>query len=194
MDPISVAVRAYILGLFPHDVRARPQPQPSRPAVPLVQALANGLAIPSFWTTGDINEAFLIANRIWAQAAIEFRPVAISERELVVPADENGMWATFVNQLSPPSGIAVGFVHELPPGEGGWGGGRVAAVRWTENAIEGFHGRILAHELGHVLLNTPGHVTTTSNLMSGQRHPRVVTADQLEPGQISQARARAQSL
>lgn len=194
MNPIYVAVRAYILSLFPQNIRATPRAPSVRPGVQQVQALANGLAVPSFWSSSDISDAFAIANRIWAQAAIEFRPISISQREIVVPADESGMWAAFINQLTPPSGIGVGFVHELPPGEGGWGGGRVAAVRWTENAIQGFHGRILAHELGHVLLNTPGHVTATSNLMSGQRHPRVVTADLLEPTQISDARSRAQSL
>jgi hypothetical protein len=194
MNRINIAVRAHILSLFPQNVRATPSAPSVAPGVPQVQALAQGLAVPSFWTISDINDAFAIANRIWAQAVIEFSPVTISQRTIPVPADDNAMWIAFVNQLSPPSGIAVGFVHELPPGEGGWGGGRVAAVRWTENAMQGFHGRILAHELGHVLLNTPGHVTTTSNLMSGQRHPRVVTADLLEPGQISQARSRAQSL
>jgi hypothetical protein len=194
MNRINVAVRAYILSLFPQNVRATPGTPSVAPSVPQVQALAHGLAVPSFWTVRDINEAFAIANRIWAQGVIEFSPVTISQRTITVPADEKGMWIAFVNQLSPASGIAVGFVHELPPGEGGWGGGRVAAVRWTDNSIQGFHGRILAHELGHVLLNTPSHVTTTSNLMSGQRHPRVVTADLLDTGQISQARSRAQAL
>jgi hypothetical protein len=160
----------------------------------MLQSLASGLALPSLWSAAEINGAFAVANRIWAQAAIEFAPVTVSERTVVVPADERGMWARFQNQLSPTSGISVSFVHDLPSNEGGWGGGRIAAVARATNALEGFHGRILAHELGHVLLNTPHHVTTTSNLMYGQRHPRVVTADLLDEGQIRRARARAQSL
>jgi hypothetical protein len=152
-----------------------------------------GLAVPAFWRVAEINEAFAVANLVWAQAAIVFRPT-VSERDIVTPADERGMWATFVNQLTPRSGLAVAFVHALPPGEGGWGGGRIAVVARAENAIQGFHGHILAHELGHVLLNTPHHVTTHSNLMSGQRHPRVVTADLLEPQQITSARRFAQAL
>lgn len=194
MDPIRVAVRADMLSLYPQSTRGGAAARAAGPPAAGVTALANGLAIPSFWSAGEINDAFVIANRIWAQAAIEFRPVTIGRRDIVVPADENGMWVAFVNQLTPPSGLAVGFVHELPPGEGGWGGGRIAVIRRTENAIQGFHGRILAHELGHVLLNTPGHVSTTSNLMSGQRHPRIVTADLLEPAQIARARTFAQSL
>jgi hypothetical protein len=194
MSRINLAIRAYILSLFPQNIRATPSAPSVAPGVPQVRALAQGLAVPSFWTTSDINDALTIANQVWAQADIEFSPVTISQRTITVPADEDGMWIAFVNQISPQSGIAVGFVDELPPSEGGWGGGRIAAVRWTDNAIQGFHGRILAHELGHVLLNTPGHVMTASNLMFGQRHARVVTADLLEPGQISQARSRAQSL
>lgn len=193
MDPIRVAVQAYILSLFPENAGGSPEGAP-RPQDRLLRALANGLGVPSFWTTAEINEAFAIANRIWAQAVIEFRPITISRRTLVVPADERAMWPRFQNRLSPSSGIAVGFVHDLPTDEGGWGGGRVAAVAKTPNAIEGFHGRILAHELGHVLLNTPHHVTSTTNLMYGARHPRVVTVDQIDPPQRTRARQRAATL
>ena len=160
-----------------------------------LDSLANGLALPSFWTSAEINDAFAVANRIWAQAAIEFAPVTVSQRAEVVPPDERQMWICFVNRLSPRSGIAVAFVHDLPSNEGGWGGGRIAAVAEAPGgALAGFSGRILAHELGHVLFDSPFHSTSASNLMFGQRHPRVVTADLLEPHQVTRARTRAQSL
>jgi len=196
MDSIRVAVQAYILALFPQSPGRQPPRQQTRPRGLRLEALASGLALPSFWTSAEINDAFAIANRIWARAAIEFTPVTISQRAEAVPADEGQMWICFVNRLSPRSGIAVAFVHDLPSNEGGWGGGRIAAVAEAPtNALAGFSGRILAHELGHVLFDSPFHRDDSpSNLMYGQRHPRVVTADLLEPDQITRARARAQVL
>ena len=195
MNPIRIAIQAYILGLMPQSVCGRHQPTGTSSGQQL-QALANGLALPSFWSESEINDAFTLANHVWDQAKIEFTPVNISRRTEVVPADENGMWIAFVNRLSPRSGIAVAFVFDLPSNEGGWGGGRIAAVAGAKaiGALTGYQGRILAHELGHVLLNTPGHLSSPSNLMFGRRHPRVATADLLEPNQIATARARAQTL
>jgi hypothetical protein len=196
MNLIQVAVQAYMLALFPQILSRQPPRQQTRAEGLQLESLARGLALPSFWTSAEINDAFAVANRIWAQAAIEFRPVTISRRAEVVPADESQMWICFVNRLSPRSGIAVAFVYDLPSNEGGWGGGRIAAVaKAPGNALEGFSGRILAHELGHVLFDSPFHTDSSpSNLMFGQRHPRVVTADLLEPDQITRARTRAQSL
>jgi hypothetical protein len=197
MNPIRIAILAYILDLFPQTIGPRPRQQPAASgSAQQLQALANGLALPAFWTESEINDAFALANRIWDQAKIEFTPVTISRRSEVVPADENGMWACFVNRLTPRSGVGVAFVFDLPSDEGGWGGGRIAAVAEAKaiGAIDGYQGRILAHELGHVLLNTPFHHSSPSNLMFGRRHPRVVTADLLEPEQITAARTRAQAM
>ena len=196
MNPIRITVQAYILDLLPQNVGRQPQ-QPRTPSQgQQLQSLANGLALPSFWSPNEINDAFTLANHIWDQAKIEFTPVNISRRTEVVPADENGMWIHFVNRLSPRWGIAVAFVFDLPSNEGGWGGGRIAAVAGAKaiGALAGYQGRILAHELGHILLNTPNHESSPSNLMFGQRHPRVATADLLEPRQITAARTRAQTL
>jgi hypothetical protein len=199
MDTIKIPVQAYILNLFPENVRGRSLSDTRQPATDgrgqQLQALANGLAVPSFWTADDITEAVAGANAVWAQAKIEFTPVAISKRSESVPADENGMWIAFVNRLRPRTGIAVGFVYDLPSDEGGWGGGRIAIVsgQKVEGSIAGFAGRILAHELGHVLFDTPEHEGASSNLMFGRRHPRVVTADLLEGWQIEKARRRAAS-
>jgi hypothetical protein len=198
MDTIRIAVQAYMLDLYPQNRgrQSQQQPQQPPPSGQHLRSLANGLALPSFWSPTEINEAFALANRIWDQAKIEFTPVSISSRSESVPADENGMWIHFINRLSPRSGIAVAFVFDLPSNEGGWGGGRIAAVAGAKaiGALAGYQGRILAHELGHILLNTPNHETSSSNLMFGQRHPRVATADLLEPGQITDARTRAQML
>jgi hypothetical protein len=196
MQSIRVAVQAYILALFPQNPATQPPTQQTSARGLRLEALANGLALPSFWTSAEINDAFAIANRIWVQAAIEFRPVNIAQRTEVVPADEGQMWICFVNRLSPRSGIAVAFVHDLPSNEGGWGGGRIAAVAEAPtNALAGFAGRILAHELGHILFDSPFHRDDSpSNLMFGRRHPRVVTADLLDPDQVTRARLRAQSL
>jgi len=200
MDTIKVSVQAYILSLFPQNVRGRSLSDTRQPATgssgQQLEALANGLAVPSFWTADDINDAFAGANAVWAQAKIEFTPVAISKRGEAVPADEDGMWIDFVNRLRPAKGIAVGFVYDLPSDEGGWGGGRIAIVsgQKVEGSIAGFAGHILAHELGHVLFDTPEHEGASSNLMFGRRHPRVVTADLLEDWQIEKARRRAATL
>jgi hypothetical protein len=161
-----------------------------------LDALANGLAIPSFWLSSDIKATFSRANKIWSQAAIEFAPIQISARAEVVPADENGMWIHFLNHLRPSAGIAVGFVYDLPSDEGGWGGGRIAVIAEAkaDGAIDGYLGSVLAHELGHVLLNTPDHEDTEHNLMYAQRNRRKAYADLLEPGQIKTARERAKTL
>jgi hypothetical protein len=160
-----------------------------------LRAIELGLAVPSFWTDSEITEAFRLANRTWQQADIEFAPITVGERTVAVPADEDGMWIAFVNQLSSGAGITAGFVHDLPSNEGGWGGGHnaIIAAQTAVAPLPGFYGSILAHEIGHVLLGDTHH-GSPSNLMTDRRHPRVVSADLLEPGQISRARTRAQSL
>jgi hypothetical protein len=95
MNPIQIAVQAYILDLLPLNPGRRPRqrqtPQAQSQGLQL-QSLANGLALPSFWTESEIRDAFAVANRIWDQAKIEFAPVNISHRSECVPPDENGMW------------------------------------------------------------------------------------------------------
>jgi hypothetical protein len=198
MDVIKISVQAYMLDLMPEHIgRLSERPKPQTPSSVLqLTALANGLALPSFWTEDEIKQAFEGANKVWDQAKIQFAPVTISSRTEAPPADEDGMWRHFVNRLSPHSGIAVAFVYDLPSDEGGWGGGKIAAISGAKatGAIEGFEGRILAHEMGHILLNTPEHRTTPSNLMYGSRHPRVVTADLLDGTQIDKARSIANAL
>jgi hypothetical protein len=191
MSTIRIPVQAWILDLYPAS------PLPSRPASgSRLQGLKNGLALPSFWSRQEITEAFAVANRIWSQANIEFTPVTIAERSETVPDDEQNMWIYFVNNLSARKGVAVGFVFDLPSNEGGWGGGRIAVIAGAKaiGAIEGYQGRILAHELGHILLGISHRDDDASNLMFGQRNPRVVTADLLDADQIRSARSAAQPL
>ncbi len=116
---IRIPVKAYILGLFPQFAGVSPGGTSTHGEN--LRPLANGLAVPSFWSRADVTQAFADANRIWIrEAEIEFTPVEISERTEVVPADENGMWIHFVNNLSPRTrGIGVGFVYDLPSHEGG---------------------------------------------------------------------------
>jgi hypothetical protein len=155
------------------------------------------LAVPSFWTSHQINQAFDDANTIWRREAdIEFGPVTISERTEAVPADERGLWIHFVNHLTPKRGIGVGFVYDLPSDEGGWGGGRIAVISGEKVAegLAGFAGNLLAHELGHVLIDDPLHTSAQndpSNLMFGRRNPRVVNAGLLNQSQVTLARTQA---
>lgn len=201
MSRITVPIKAYILGLFPQSASgSRGNPRP-RPRGQRLQALVNGLAVPSFWTRTEITQAFADANRIWIREAdIEFTPINISERTEVVPADEHEMWIHFVNHLSPQTrGVGVGFVFDLPSHEGGWGGGRIAVVsgRMVSSGLPGFAGSLLAHELGHVLINDVNHSFSDndpSNLMYGSRNPRVANAGLLNQQQVDMARRRAQSL
>jgi hypothetical protein len=157
--------------------------------------------LPSFWGRDEIDAAFAEANRIWTRGAdIEFSPVTVSQRSEAVPADEQGMWIHFVNNLSPRTrGIAVGFVYDLPSDEGGWGGGRIAVIAGVKvwSGIAGFAGNLLAHELGHVLMDDPNHLTANddpSNLMFGRRNPRVANAGLLNSTQVTTARTRATQL
>jgi hypothetical protein len=193
---IRIPVKAYILALFPQFVSVSPGSASTHGEN--LRPLANGLAVPSFWSRAEVTQAFADANRIWIrEAEIEFTPVEISERSEVVPADENGMWIHFVNNLSPRTpGIGVGFVYDLPSQEGGWGGGRIAAIsgKKAESGLPGFAGNLLAHELGHVLMDDPNHslaLNVTSNLMYGARNPRVANAGLLNEQQINIARNRA---
>jgi hypothetical protein len=191
-------VDAYILALFPKSLSASQQASRSVAGTIVLQPLALGLAVPSFWTRHQITQAFDAANSIWTREAdIEFAPVTISERTESVPADENGMWAHFVNHLAPQTrGIGVGFVYDLPSDEGGWGGGRIAVISGQKagEGIAGFAGSLLAHELGHVLIDDPLHSMANndpSNLMYGSRNPRVANAGLLTKSQVKLARARA---
>jgi hypothetical protein len=198
MAKISVPVSAYILSLYPLSMSG----SAAQPAAGVsLRTLALGLAAPSFWSREEINSAFVEANRIWLrEAEIQFSPVNIGERSEAVPADEDGMWSHLVNHLTPQGrGIGVGFVFDLPSSEGGWGGGRIAAISGEKvrSGISGFAGNLLAHELGHVLIDDPGHLLAAddrSNLMHGSRNPRVANAGLLNARQVELARARAQSI
>ena len=114
MSTVTVPVQAYILTLYPASAQSRGGS--ARTSGQQLDSLAQGLAIPSFWSRSEIDSAFAEANRIWGREAdIQFSPVDIRDRDAVVPADENGMWACFVNQLTPRSrGIGAAFVHDLP--------------------------------------------------------------------------------
>jgi hypothetical protein len=197
MDMIKVPVQAYVLGLFPQNFDRPVRPQTiTRSQGRQLDAIANGLAVPSFWSEKEIEDAFVIANKVWGRASIEFTPIKITKRSVVVPADEDGMWIAFVNQLSPRSGVAAGFVYDLPSDEGGWGGGKIAIVsgKPTDGALSGYAGSVLAHEIGHMLFDSPDHEGERSNLMFGSRNPHVATADLLEGWQIDKARRRAATL
>lgn len=198
MTRIRVPVEAYVLSLFPQtENKVQGRGRIPRRGQSL-QALVNGLAIPSFWTSAEISEAFSGANNIWKREAdIEFTPVNIIPRSESVPADENRMWPYFLNNMAPRSrGVSVSFVYDLPSHDGGWGGGRIAVVSGLKarSGIAGFAGSLLAHELGHVLLSSPNHSAEVSNLMYGSRNPRMANAGLLNPAQVVAARSRAQRI
>ena len=196
MSTINVPVQAYILALYPASVQ--PRGRSAGTSGQQLDSLAQGLAIPSFWSRSEIDSAFAEANRIWGREAdIQFSPVDVRERDVVVPADENGMWACFVNQLTPRSrGIGAAFVQDLPTNEGGWGGGRIVAISGVKarSGLSGFPGNLLAHELGHVLTDSPHHSSESGNLMHHSRNPRVANAGLLTPEQVRDARQRAAAL
>lgn len=177
MANIRIPVTAYMLDVYPISITSKK------------------LATPSFWTRAMINEAFADANRIWAQAKIEFGPIDIVSRDIFVHDAENDMWADFVNELSPKKGIGAGFVFDFPGPEGGLGGGRIAIVgkRKGAGARDGFLGGLLAHELGHVLIDHT-HRAERHNLMFESRSLTAVTRDVLEREQIAQAAATAMRL
>ncbi len=149
MDRIHVPVKAYILTLLPQSVGGNAAASRGSRRGQRIRALANGLAVPSFWSRGEIIQAFDEANRIWIREAdIDFSPVDISERAELVPADEQAMWIYFLNHLSPQGrAIGVGFVYDLPSQEGGWGGGHIAVIsgRKARAGLPGFAGNLLAH-------------------------------------------------
>ena len=142
-----------------------------------------------------INEALADANRIWAQAKIEFGPIDITERDIYVRDSDREMWWDFTNELSPKRGIGAGFVYDFPGPEGGMGGGKIALVgqRKGAGARDGFLGGLLAHELGHVLIDHT-HRAERHNLMFESRSPSAVTRDILEQEQIARAVATATRL
>lgn len=200
MATIRVPVEAYLLTLYPQSIAQSPTLKKTAAGQHQLESLARGLAVPSFWSRHQVTQAFDDANRIWKREAdIEFSPVTISERDEAVPAGERGMWIHFLNNLAPRGrGIGAGFVYDLPSDEGGWGGGRIAVVsgRKVSEGLPGFAGSLLAHELGHVLINDPLHALAgddPSNLMHGNRNPRVANAGVLNERQIESARLLALS-
>ena len=191
MDTIRISIQAYITDLFPQGSPSR------RSGGQRVQALANGLAMPSFWSEAEIRQTFKEVNHIWDQAKIEFAPVQITRRTDTVPADGDSLWAYIVNNMTPRHGIGVAFVFDLPSNEGGWGGGRVAAIAGAKslNALPGYKASVVAHELGHVLLGATHHNhTEPSSLMYDRRNPRIVSANLLDEAEITTARRRAAAL
>jgi hypothetical protein len=69
--------------------------------------------------------------------------------------------------------------------------------RKARSGLAGFAGNLLAHELGHILVDDPNHLLArndTSNLMYGNRNPRVANAGILNQRQIDLARARARHI
>lgn len=201
MSRISVPVTAYILGLMPQAASRSGGRSGSGNEAQRLRALSLGLALPSFWSRAEIREAFVEANRIWLREAdIEFSPVNIAERTAAVPADETGLWAHFLRNLKPQGrGIGVGFVYDLPGDEGGWGGSRVAVIsgKTARSGLAGFPGNLLAHELGHVLIDDPLHRLAgddRNNLMHKSRNPRIANAGVLNEEQVARARERAADL
>ncbi|QDU30455.1 hypothetical protein ETAA8_55950 [Anatilimnocola aggregata] len=195
MSVIKIPVQAWILDLYPASTPAKPD----SPNNPKLKSIAGGLAIPSFWTNQQINSAFQGANKIWEQAKIEFSPVTIGEKEMLVPADDNGMWIEFTNNLSPApggKGVGVGFVYDLPGSEGGVGGGRAAviALKKGNDAVASYFPSILAHELGHCLLGHEHREHEPKNLMFDVRHPKRHNPDKLDAEQITKAREHAATL
>ena len=147
----------------------------------------------SGWTQPQITQAFADANRIWKQADIEFSPIDISKRDIHVRETDKEMWWDFINGLSPKRGIGAGFVYDFPSGnEGGCGGGRIAVVgrKKVAGARDGFAGGLLAHELGHALIDH-NHSPERHNLMFESRSPMAVTKDVLDGEQLSKSKVRA---
>lgn len=198
MERICIPVNAYKLNLLPMHSTIVSGGRRSEPRGQRLQALENGLAIPSFWSSTEINEAFRVANSIWTREAdIEFTPVTIFEQTMRVPSDEHRMWIHFLNNIRHPrGGLGAAFVNELPSSEGGWGGGHIAIVAGQHlgNALPTYAGTVLAHEFGHALTNNPGHVSEPSNLMYHRMNPRVASAGLLNPAQVRQCRTRAERL
>jgi hypothetical protein len=195
MPVIKLAVQAYLLDLYP----ASGPKSTDNSDNPRLTSLSNGLALPSFWTKEQINTAFAGANKIWNQARIEFSPVTVVEKDMLVPDDDKGLWRTFVNSLSPGAGaktVGAGFVYDLPGSEGGVGGGRIAVVAWkkAQGAIAGYEASIITHELGHILLGHTHREDDPSNLMYHNRHPRRAAPDLLDAEQVTEARRLAESL
>lgn len=198
MSRISVNICAYILTLYPSNLSAPPGRQAASTQGPRLESLAQGLALPSFWSREEILRTFVEANRIWIREAdIEFTPINVSSRSHTVPADGTRMWRTFLGQLIPSGrGIGVGFVYDLPGDEGGWGGSRIVVLsgQKARSGLAGNAGNLLAHELGHVLIDDPDHLLAgdqRSNLMYRSRNPRVANAGLLNDEQKRRARERA---
>ena len=81
----------------------------------------------------------------------------------------------------------------------GSGGGRIAVLSGEKVAagIAGFAGNLLAHELGHVLIEDHDHTLAgddRSNLMHRSRNPRVANAGLLNERQVEMARSRAATI
>ena len=118
--------------------------------------------MPPGWTFSDIATAFQDANEIWMrEAQIEFRIVHHVDHRLVVSEDPDQMWIDIINGLPAlPGKVKCSFVHDLHENEGGWGGGRYTVVSFAK-AMAGLPkhgGAILAHELGHVLMDDVDHL------------------------------------
>ena len=196
---IQLPTCALILGLMPREIITPPDWQrrstSRRAAIP---ALRSGLAQPSFWTEQEIRDGFDVANRIWAQADIEFPLVRVERRWETVPTDQFDMHTELGNRYARMHGCAVvaGFVHGLSPTHGGIAGGRFAVVSDARaaGASEEWRGTIIAHELGHVLERRDRAGSPDGNLMFMTATLSRRPAQDLSAIQIEMSRTRARRI
>ena len=156
--------------------------------------------VTSVWNAEKIAKAFIEANRIWKPADIVFAAEAPIAKTVVITAKDGGdTWPDFVNSLSPQNRkcVGVGFLYDLPGPEGGDGGGRIALISGRKAGMgdAGFAGNLLAHELGHVLIDDPEHKLAgkdPANLMYYKRgatdRPEKLTAEQIAKAQETAGR------
>ena len=210
MDPIVIPVMAYKLSL-----RLTPAFRQKRPLFPKllntklvldIPNLANaGNVVPSTWTRQEIEAAFKEANRIWQHFAnIEFKVLDILDLELRVSEDPEQMFRDLMADL-PRKQVKVpcAFVHDLEEEEGGWGtywpGGGFTVVSHVaaKSAFATYGGLLLAHELGHVLTDDPGHKLADGmiyNLMYRMMKPDQAKPRTLNQPQIDLARKNAAAI
>jgi hypothetical protein len=127
--------------------------------VPLTVSLPSGSIAP-LWTPAEVNDMIREANQIWNQYSIQIHLLGITERSLASPGAIGGIGASDLpglpGQLRVLGAVAV-LTHRLRGNvHAGLAirGGRICALQWPiirSGETTRMRGRVLAHELGHLL-------------------------------------------
>jgi len=184
VDPNDVILETPEYRVETRQVRVGRETQTRRVRVEAIQET------PSGWTAEALRDAIAGANRIWAQAQIQFNLGPLTPKRFRPPGDANRVdenaYQYLINQMpGQPGRITLLLVYRFARWDLGGQASRGTCIL-PSNLTAHNRGRIFAHEFGH-LLSLDHLVTPNQNLQNVMR-PGLVAGNELTADQIRDAR------